>query len=189
MERSDMADLIDPLPPANTPVPVSSGHDDRSVVTPRDALHPAHQPRRGKGHAPPANRRVLRGQRRPCGHRKLKAFRTRGIRHKLLTTVGIVSRRIGIGAPDRAANRVFFFLNLFPDEEKLSLHSMKSLNEFVPLKSLVHSLENLPRLYFLYRQAAESGRRGGFLRFQWFRKRLDVQTLKQIESLFGPTPR
>lgn len=66
---------------------------------------------------------------------------------------------------------------------------MKSLREFVPLEILVHSLGNLPRQYFLYRQAAGSGIRGACLRFDWFCQRQDPQTLKQLESLFGhPQP-
>ncbi len=61
---------------------------------------------------------------------------------------------------------------------------MKPSREFIPLNVLVHSTENLHRLYFLYRQAAESGIRGARLRFEWFRKRQDPGMLGRIEASF-----
>ena len=61
---------------------------------------------------------------------------------------------------------------------------MKIQNQFVPLDALIHSLGNHRRIYFLYRQAAESGLPGARLRFHFFKRSLTKGQLKAVEVLF-----
>jgi len=56
--------------------------------------------------------------------------------------------------------------------------------EFVSLAMLIHSLDNNRRLYFLYRQAAETGSPGARLRFQWLVRSLDGSELRDFEGVF-----
>jgi hypothetical protein len=56
--------------------------------------------------------------------------------------------------------------------------------EFVPLNQLIHSLDSNRRLYFLYRQAAETGSSGARLRFQRLVRTLGNSELRQIELSF-----
>ncbi len=56
--------------------------------------------------------------------------------------------------------------------------------EFVSLKSLLHSLNNNRRLYFLYRQSAETGSSGARLRFQQLVRSLDRSELREFENVF-----
>ena len=56
--------------------------------------------------------------------------------------------------------------------------------EFVSLNQLIHSLESNRRLYFLYRQAAETGSSGARLRFQRLVRSLGPSELRQIEHSF-----
>jgi hypothetical protein len=57
-------------------------------------------------------------------------------------------------------------------------------NEFVPLYQLIHSLDNNRRLYFLYRQAAQTGSKGAQLRFQQLIRTIEPAELRRIESSF-----
>jgi hypothetical protein len=61
---------------------------------------------------------------------------------------------------------------------------MKLENEFVPWESLIHSLGNPRRIYFLYKQAADSGTRGARLRFEFYKKTLSPRQLEAFEVLF-----
>lgn len=65
---------------------------------------------------------------------------------------------------------------------------MKLEKEFVPLDALIHSLGNPRRIYFLYRQAADSGTQGARLRFDFFKRALSPSQLESVEALFK-TPR
>ncbi|RYD36536.1 MAG: hypothetical protein EOP87_05270 [Verrucomicrobiaceae bacterium] len=56
--------------------------------------------------------------------------------------------------------------------------------EFVSLNKLLHSLNNNRRLYFLYRQAAETGSLGARLRFQRLIRSLDRSELQEFEHVF-----
>jgi hypothetical protein len=61
---------------------------------------------------------------------------------------------------------------------------MKLQEEFVPLNALINSLGNHRRIYFLYKQAADSGTRGADLRFQFYKKTLSDSQLNEVEALF-----
>lgn len=56
--------------------------------------------------------------------------------------------------------------------------------EFVSISTLLHSLDNNRRLYFLYRKAAETGSCGARLRFRWLLKSLDISELRELEQAF-----
>lgn len=56
--------------------------------------------------------------------------------------------------------------------------------EFVSLNQLIHSLNNNRRLYFLYRQAAQTGSSGARLRFQRLLRSLGHSELRKIEHSF-----
>ncbi len=56
--------------------------------------------------------------------------------------------------------------------------------EFVSLNKLLHSLNNNRRLYFLYRQAAETGSSGARLRFQRLIRSFENAELRDFEHVF-----
>lgn len=61
---------------------------------------------------------------------------------------------------------------------------MKVTGEFPPLVTLFHSLGSNRRLYFIYRNASNTGSAAARLRFQWFKQRLPKPELEEFELLF-----
>jgi hypothetical protein len=66
---------------------------------------------------------------------------------------------------------------------------MKSRTTFVSLRSLILSLDQPRRIYFLYRQAAAGGAPGAMLRFEWLKQNSDPLQLQKLERLFDPEKR
>lgn len=71
-----------------------------------------------------------------------------------------------------------------PSVKNIPPHSASIPGEFVPLNTLLHSLDNNRRLYFLYRQAANTGSSSARLRFQWLVRSLKNSELQEFERVF-----
>lgn len=81
-------------------------------------------------------------------------------------------------------NRVTPLFETPPTQRGRRPRTMRIPGEFVSLNKLLHSLTNNRRLYFLYRQAAETGSSGARLRFQQLVRSLDHSELREFEHVF-----